>query len=564
MRFLKTESGFSLESDGVTFDFSTDATLTAEGSLYRYPAKGSIPVPVICRGDRLLLPIDEGIALTAERKYEAGELDCDDINCCFCGRDGSLSMVIVERAGKFLLIALRDGTYGRYRAVRVDGLYQLEMVTDEETPVTYGIFDKLSDACQCYRRFKGHSPVTLREKRARNPKIDKLIGGAIFWFWNENYDELMYSEHETDVSATVGDALLGAAERIRNAGVDKALMGIFFSEDSAYVSELYRKYGYLATQYDNYSDVMDPKLLELVPNNRARACDYTRRRMKDYPDGVRVSGDGTLAPAWSLKGFDGNFYSQNRLCPAVAKERMMEEIPQILAQYPDYAGRFIDVLGVRSERCCSEAHPLTLKESIQVKGEAFSFLGDIGLIAGTEDGFEDLLDSLVYTEGMHSPMLFRNRNSGRQHAHTYSTEREEHIRAQMLDPSCRVPLWHLVYHDSLIAFPYWGDSTASSEALLGRKVLFACLYGCAPLYSCFVKELDGLLDGIISSYQKITAVHEKVAELPMTDFEVLSGDYLLQRSVFGDRYEVIANFSDEERCYNGRTVKPNDYLFGTL
>jgi hypothetical protein len=50
----------------------------------------------------------------------------------------------------------------------------------------------------------------------------------------------------------------------------------------------------------------------------------------------------------------------------------------------------------------------------------------------------------------------------------------------------------------------------------------------------------------------------------MTDFEVLSTDYKLQRSVFGDKYEVVANFSDKVRDYNGKAVGANDYLFGEL
>ena len=564
MKITKTDGGFIFESDHVKFDFLTDVIPIANGGVYDYTAKGNIPVPIIQRGDRLLLPIDEGVAITAERKYETGEFDCDNINGHFCDRSGTLSMVIVEREEKFLLIMLHEGAYGSYSARRVDGIYRLEMMTEMETIVSYGIFNKLSDACKCYRNAKNICPVTLREKRINNPKIEKLIGGAVFWLWNENYDKVMYSDKDTDISAAVGDELLKAADRMKDAGIDKALFGVFFNDDSKYVRELYEKYGYLATQYDNYSDVLNPKLLDIIPNNRVRVCDYTRRRMKDYPEGVRVNQDGTLAPAWALKGFDGEYHHQNRLCPKVAKERIMEELPLILKEYPFYAGRFIDVLGGSVENCYSKEHPLTFKESIKVKTESFAFLGEIGLIAGTEDGFEDIIDGLVYSEGLHSPVHFRNYDSGRKHAHTYDNERAEHIRKQMLDPSCRVPLWQLVYHDSMIIFPYWGDSTGNSKELLKHKILFACLYGCAPLYSCSIKDFEELYNDIVLSYKKITEVHEKVAELPMTDFEVLSKDYKLQRSIFDDKYEVVANFSDEDRFYNGNVVGANDYFFGAL
>ena len=116
----------------------------------------------------------------------------------------------------------------------------------------------------------------------------------------------------------------------------------------------------------------------------------------------------------------------------------------------------------------------------------------------------------------------------------------------------------------MIILPYWGDSTASSGKLLKQKILFACLYGCAPLYSCFINDFENSFDEIVSSYKKITEIHERIAELPMTDFEVLDKDYKLQRSVFDDIYEIIVNFSDEDRFYNGNMVGANDYYFGAL
>lgn len=59
----------------------------------------------------------------------------------------------------------------------------------------------------------------------------------------------------------------------------------------------------------------------------------------------------------------------------------------------------------------------------------------------------------------------------------------------------------------------------------------------------------------------MTEIHSKIATLPMTDFEVITEDYNLQRSVFGDKYEVIVNFSDKDYFYGGETVLPNDILF---
>lgn len=144
----------------------------------------------------------------------------------------------------------------------------------------------------------------------------------------------MYSDYNVSVSPASGEALLDIADDLYNNGVSKALFGLFFEVDSPLSEPLYKKYGFLSTQYDNYNDVLNPQLLDIIPNNRVKNCDYTSRRMKDYPDGVIINKSGELAPAWELKGFDGKMHNQNTLCPVCAKKRMQEEIPEILKKYP--------------------------------------------------------------------------------------------------------------------------------------------------------------------------------------------------------------------------------------
>ncbi len=76
-----------------------------------------------------------------------------------------------------------------------------------------------------------------------------------------------------------------------------------------------------------------------------------------------------------------------------------------------------------------------------------------------------------------------------------------------------------------------------------------------------MKDFEQLKDSIIYSYKKITSIHKKVAELPMTDFKILKDDYKVQKSVFGDKYEVIVNFSEENYTYKNRLIPPDGLLF---
>lgn len=566
MEIRKDEEGFFLSSEDTEFFFCTDACLPEDsfGGVFALNACDVVPTPEIMPKDRLLLPVDEGIAVEADKEYLSGEFDSDCITGRFSGREGTLSMVIVQRGAKYLLIMLEDGIHARYEAKRKNGLYRLNIYSGKEQKAIYGIFDSLTEACKFYGKVRNKKFLSLEDKIKLTPKLEKLVGGGIFWVWNDNYDEVMYSDCDTDVSPAVGENLLEIAGDLHKNGVKNALFGIFFNEDSPLSEKLDSEYGYLTTQYDNYNDVLNPALLKIIPNNRVKNCDYTYRRMKDYPEGILKGKDGSLAKAWELKGFDGKMYSQNCLCPAVAAKRMKTEIAEILKEFPKYSGRFIDVFGNGLSECYDERHPLTTEECLTVKREAFEAVRKMGLITGTEDLTEDIIDGLDYSEGLHSPIYFRINNAGRNHAHIYSPEQALHIRQHMLNPECRVPLWQLVHHENLVAFPYWGDSTEMSPSDVKDKILFAVLYGCAPLYSFTVKDYDKLKNVILSSYEKITSVHKIVARLPMSDFEILSDDYMLQRSVFGDRYEVVANFSEDEKAFFDKTVSAKDFYFGEV
>ena len=557
MEIKKYDGGFSLALGGVEFDFSSSATPVERGELVGFDISGVVPTPVLEERDRILIPMGEGIALTVGEEELVTNAFGD-----FCSKQGTVCMVIVERGGKYLLISLENGINGAYDTRPENGRYKFAINIKNQAVcgVSYGIFDSLAEACTCHRNTHGVA-ITLDEKIKANREIEKLAGGAIFWVWNNNYDEVMYSDYDTDVNPATGDALMEIADDLYKNGVDKAMMGIFFEPDSNFVEPLYKKYGYISTQYDNYNDVLNPEMLSIIPNNRARNCDYTARRMKDYSAGVQITPTGDMAKAWALKGFDGVMHHQNTLCPVIAAERIKEEIPQILAKYPYYKGRFIDVYGCRLGTCYSKVHPTTMENTLKVKNGAFEAMEKMGLITGTENGFDGIVDHLVYSEGLHSPVNFQIPDAGRKHAHVMNEEQSAHIGKWMMRPERRVPLWQLVYHDCMMTFPYWGDSTESSPDHTDRRVLFACLFGCPPLYSFSLKDYDALKPAILDSYRKIRGVHSKVATLKMTDYKVLSDDYMLQRTEFGGKYRVTVNFSDKAMELDGKTIDAGSFVF---
>ena len=553
---------FTIKNKNVQFEFiSEDGFIQADDEIVA-KVSDNAPTPIIMPTDRLILPSGEGIAINVDEEYDSGEFSCEQIGGDFCnGQRSSVSMILLERNKSFLAICPNDPVNTKYMVKKENGIYNLFITCSKKATVSYKTFESLPEACKWYRQKYNPSCLTLSDKIKRNHNVEKLAGGAIFWVWNDNYNDVMYSDHDVSISPASGEGLIEIADDLYNNGVSKALFGLFFEVDSCLSEPLYKKFGFLSTQYDNYNDVLNPELLKIIPNNRVKNCDYTARRMKDYPSGVTVTKSGELANAWALKGYDGKMHNQNTMCPVCAKKRMQEEIPEILKKYPYYNGRFIDVFGVGMSECFSKEHPLTKEESLVVKNEAFEALENMGLIIGTEESFDKIIDHVAYSEGLHSPVYYRNKDSGRNHANMYTNEQVDHIRKNMLNPKRRVPLWQLTYHDCLFTFPYWGDSTAMSLDIIKEKTLFACLYGCPPLYSFTESNYKRLKEAILESYKTITAVHEKTALLPMTDFRVLSDDYMLECSVFGDKYKITANFANEPRESDSKIIAPKDFLF---
>ena len=69
--------------------------------------------------------------------------------------------------------------------------------------------------------------------------METLAGGAIFWIWNDAYNDVMYGDRDFSISPASGEGLLDIADDLHNNGVSKALFGLFFEADSCLSEPLY-------------------------------------------------------------------------------------------------------------------------------------------------------------------------------------------------------------------------------------------------------------------------------------------------------------------------------------
>ena len=130
----------------------------------------------------------------------------------------------------------------------------------------------------------------------------------------------------------------------------------------------------------------------------------------------------------------------------------------------------------------------------------------------------------------------------------------------MLNPRYRIPLWELVYHDCVVSYWYWGDSSNSVPELMPLRDLFDALYGEPPLYSLSASQWEEQKEEIAASYARATKVARRTGFARMVSFEYLTSDRLVQKTRFSNGISVTANFSTEEyRSADGLTLGKWEY-----
>ena len=83
--------------------------------------------------------------------------------------------------------------------------------------------------------------------------------------------------------------------------------------------------------------------------------------------------------------------------------------------------------------------------------------------------------------------------------------------------------------------------------MVDTVALTELLYMVPPLYHMNLDEFDKHREVMKRHYEFFSPLHRKVGFAQMTDFNWLSADQMLQRSVFDNRVEIVANFSQELR-----------------
>lgn len=374
-----------------------------------------------------------------------------------------------------------------------------------------------NDLCKIYRAYVKENGlfVTLKEKAAKNPLVDKLIGSAIVHKGIKRHVvEESRQYNKEDLSKN--DELIQFAHRteqmkkLKEAGVDK----VYFHLD-----------GWGDPGYDNkHPDYLPP----CVEAGGTKAMKELSDTMKDlnYMFGIHDQyrdyyfDAPTFDKNFAVTNMDGtvpeNTYwdggHQTFLCASQAQHYVKRNFEELFKAGIHLEGTYLDVFTCNElDECNHKWHKMTRKQCAEYRKSCFDYLTARGILPSSEEVVDWAMESLVFCHYAPYDFMLEKPDAPKK--------------------GISVPLLNLVYHDCLI-IPWLMRSFDEKE----DYKLYALLNGGAAYLDCD-KEGDELhLE--IERYREVAQLQGWVAKCEMTKHEFLDDTYKKQKTTFSDGTEV--------------------------
>lgn len=389
-----------------------------------------------------------------------------------------------------------------------------------------------NDMCKAYRTYVNEQGKlrTLKEKAAKVPAVDKLIGSGFVHTGIKTHvceDSDFFDKDKPDIN----NHLTTFAEReaqmrgIHEAGAKKVYLHLDGWAQPGYdnrhpdyspaceeaggwagmksLADTMHELGYMFGIHDQYRDfyLAAPSFDE---DYACRLADGTIPRHQRWAGGPQSYLCGTQAPYYVKRNF------------AALKENQIE-----------LDGAYLDVFTCNEgDECNNPRHRMTRRDCYEERNHCFDYLMSQGILPSSEEVNDWCVPSMVFCH--YAPYDFMLREPG---SPKYGVP---------------VPLFNLVFHDCLIE-PWMMDQVSDDEDYM----LYAVLNGGAPYllrdgaYPNFDGSFETLGLGLKEDVKRCDVVcelHEKVAKCEMVRHEMVGGDYKIQRTIFEDGTAVTVDF----------------------
>ncbi|WP_282942634.1 glycoside hydrolase [Paenibacillus sp. RC67] len=316
--------------------------------------------------------------------------------------------------------------------------------------------------------------------------------------------------------------------------------------------------GYLIAPYDSYHSIQQ----NLDPSwNTAYFPDSSL-----YEHATIERKDGTKLAGFLQRG--------RKLNPTLSMPSVKQRVAGILQDGIGYNSWFVDsdATGDIYDDYSPE-HPTTQQQDLKARLERFRYFSkDKQMVVGSEGGNDYANSVIAYAQGIESPVIawedpdMRVNKDSKYYIGGYYAPAgipDRYGKAVPIkslyekvysDPAYSLPLYKLVYNNSIITTNHWEWGTYKIKGEEADKMLYGLLYNVPPLYHLDRRTWEQNKASILDYLKVWSPFHQQAVTREMSKFSVLTNDRLVQSTQYGDDVKVIANFSDHEVKLNGETI----------
>lgn len=355
---------------------------------------------------------------------------------------------------------------------------------------------------------------------------------------------------------TWGDGFsLTLLESLQSAGIDRAVLllsDLYGKSPRPDVAAKADELGYLTGPYDSYHSVHDP---EASPDATWETAQFDRAA---YETGRVLNADGS-----GHGGFKGRGY---HFSPAAAWPYVQRRVRDNLNQTP-FSAWFIDCDA--TAECFddySPLHPASRVDDVNIRRQRLRWLeSDEKLVVGSEDGSVLFADVIHFGHGIQTPYLghlaleFKDPKSPGFLGRHWPSDTPANsfkavpvpasLRTPYFDPRVRIPLYQAALGDELVVSHHWSFDSFKLSDVAATRELMELLYMAAPMYHLNRETWPLRRDRIVRHFKFWSPLHRQLATAPLTRFEALTPDRLLQRTTFhlpNGEVSMTVNFGNRE------------------
>jgi hypothetical protein len=392
--------------------------------------------------------------------------------------------------------------------------------------------------------------VSFAQKVKRTPEAGKLLGAMHAYL--------------------LGDGrTLATVNQLHLLGVDRACL--VYEQDprerdsnSTYLTPAViaraKELGYLIGPYDTFNNIQDPKKadgFESVYDDEL------------YRTGGVLKRDGTRHAGFRNRGYHLSSEALKRAKRPFIEERVNFHLQAGINSYfidVDATGELYDDF--------DQLHPMTIATDRANRLQRMGFVsGQKRLILGSESAVAWSAPVIHFSHGTLTPksdLLWQTLRNRERAGGTWPRGRSPRFMTYdasadfatfTFDPKYRLPLFEAVFHDSVISLDFVGVPLTKFTNLVQTRSLLLLLYNVPSLWNLDRKAITDDGNRIKAMNDFFAPIHRRIGNKPLTRFEWLTPDRMVQQAEFDNEIVMTANFSGRifnripPRCIEARWLK---------